>query len=127
ERALARGNGPVLLAGDLPPAIAALGSGERKAVPTEQTVASSAAPEATDDADGIDLTRVSNDNDESPGSEAPLVPPQADPAASGVDGLLAGQSTLDDIERQAIMATLQSTGGDRTHCARILGIDKSTL
>ena len=41
--------------------------------------------------------------------------------------MASGQSTLDEIERQAIMATLQSTGGDRTSCARILGIDKSTL
>jgi len=41
--------------------------------------------------------------------------------------LINGQNTLDDIERQAILATLRATRGDRTACARILGIDKSTL
>ena len=123
ERALALGQGPVLLASDLPPSIAALGSGERAAVAAQAQTSPSPVSAAPGD---IDLTRVPTE--ESGGSETPLVPPQADAQGNGAgEGLLSGQSTLDDIERQAIMATLQSTGGDRTSCARILGIDKSTL
>jgi transcriptional regulator of acetoin/glycerol metabolism len=57
---------------------------------------------------------------------APLAPPSG-AGADGFEAAFTGQNTLDDIERQAILATLRATGGDRTACARILGIDKSTL
>jgi transcriptional regulator of acetoin/glycerol metabolism len=61
-------------------------------------------------------------------NNAPLAPPLRQDGASGSNENSAPElGTLDDIERQAIMATLRATGGDRTACARILGIDKSTL
>jgi DNA-binding NtrC family response regulator len=34
---------------------------------------------------------------------------------------------MDEIERQAIEATLDYTGGDKTHAARALGIGRKTL
>ncbi len=36
-------------------------------------------------------------------------------------------SSMDEIERQAIEATLDYTGGDKTHAARALGIGRKTL
>jgi two-component system response regulator HydG len=36
-------------------------------------------------------------------------------------------STMEEIERQAIEATLDYTGGDKTHAARTLGIHRKTL
>ena len=36
-------------------------------------------------------------------------------------------SSMDEIERQAIEATLEYTGGDKTHAARALGIGRKTL
>ena len=36
-------------------------------------------------------------------------------------------SSMDEIERQAIEATLEYTHGDKTHAARALGIGRKTL
>ena len=36
-------------------------------------------------------------------------------------------SSMDEIERQAIEATLDYTKGDKTHAARALGIGRKTL
>ncbi len=127
ERALALGQGTMLLLSDLPPHVAALARSSRlaeqaTALAESQAAATSALQPPAKPPSDIDLTRVSDE--QSLVNESPLVPPGEN--AKG-EGLISGQNTLDDIERQAIMATLQSTGGDRTSCARILGIDKSTL
>ena len=38
-----------------------------------------------------------------------------------------GTTTLREIERQAVVAALRQAGNNRTHAARMLGIDRSTL
>ncbi|WP_462323438.1 sigma-54-dependent transcriptional regulator [Desulfoplanes sp.] len=49
---------------------------------------------------------------------------QGDQSESGVD--LAGRS-LEEVERQAITATLEATGGNKSEAARQLGITRATL
>ena len=140
ERALALGQGTALMLSDLPQSVAALvrssRTGERTLIDPEssqapqsaQTAAGPAAagallPPAPLAPNDIDLTRVSEE--QAIVSDSPLIPPGEN--HTNGEHVVSGQSTLDEIERQAIMATLQSTRGDRTSCARILGIDKSTL
>jgi DNA-binding NtrC family response regulator len=48
------------------------------------------------------------------------------PATQSAPGALAGV-TLEDLERRAIEATLESTGGNREKAARLLGITSRTL
>jgi two-component system, NtrC family, response regulator HydG len=123
ERAVALGQGSSLILADLPPQLAALAQSPLAARNAAGDDGAKIRPLHND----VVLTAMSSD-DPSLDNNTPLAPPAADPLA-GVfaEAALNGQNKLDDIERQAIMATLQITGGDRTACARILGIDKSTL
>ena len=41
--------------------------------------------------------------------------------------IIAGQSTLAEMERQLIVQTLQRTGGNRTRTAKILGVSVRTI
>jgi two-component system response regulator HydG len=134
ERALALGQGPAIALADLPQHIAALhrpSTGHLPALPQNaaveavETPPAEATPEDTPSQD-VELKSLLPE-DQALIGDAPLAPPPL-PAASVFDRIeLSGQTTLDDIEQQAILATLRATGGDRTACARILGIDKSTL
>jgi len=118
ERALALGHGASIVLADLPSNIA-----EFAPKPALDNGAATAIVPAQD----MLLNNVSQE-EQSLMNNSPLAPPAAEPpAAPGSEPVLSGQNTLDDIERQAIQATLRATGGDRTACARILGIDKSTL
>lgn len=49
--------------------------------------------------------------------------PSAAPAASPPDGT----RSLEEIEKEAILATLKATGGNKSECARRLGITRKTL
>lgn len=40
---------------------------------------------------------------------------------------LSGRQTLEEVERQAIQATLEQTGGNKSEAARVLGISRATL
>ncbi|MCY3022514.1 MAG: sigma-54 dependent transcriptional regulator [Planctomycetota bacterium] len=147
ERALALGHGPVMTLADLPTHIAALyrpgskpdnapvltgvSAGEAVAA-SEMPVKPDAAPAAGaagDDTPPADIELTSFlPEEQALMNNAPLAPPASTGPVSLVDErILDGQNTLDEIERQAILATLRATNGDRTACARILGIDKSTL
>lgn len=53
--------------------------------------------------------------------------PLQEARALPVVDLEAGQHSLADIERQAILTTLQSTGGNKSETARLLGITRKTL
>jgi len=145
ERALALGQGPAIHLADLPVHISALyrpGSktnlqamevGAGAAAPTpllDKTVPGTApADAATEEPPPRDM-ELANVMPEAQATSngAPLAPP-ASPPEGNVLGtqLLSGQVSLEEIERRAILATLQAARGDRTACARILGIDKSTL
>jgi DNA-binding NtrC family response regulator len=122
ERAVALGQGNCIILADMPPQIAALAQSPLAARNAGDNPAQIRLPHSD-----MMLTSISSE-EQSLANSTPLAPPAADPLA-GVfaEAALNGQNKLDDIERQAIMATLQITGGDRTACARILGIDKSTL
>jgi DNA-binding NtrC family response regulator len=123
ERAIAMGQGNVLLLSDLPTNIAALYDSSAPApVPDQTTPVGKLVPASDSD---VELAGVRTE-EQAAANNAPLAPPQAQMSAP-VGAALTGQTKLDDIEKQAILATLQCTGGDRTACARILGIDKSTL
>ena len=125
ERALALGHGPSISAHDLPPHIAGLGGHTTEAAQAERP-ASGAEIQLQD----MVLTSVASEELALINS-APLAPPPGPggeiSGAASSGALPGGQNTLDEIERQAILATLRVTNGDRTACARILGIDKSTL
>jgi DNA-binding NtrC family response regulator len=54
------------------------------------------------------------------------VGPTASPAANGLNMSLANRA-LADIEREAILATLYSTGGNKTEAARRMGVSARTL
>jgi DNA-binding NtrC family response regulator len=64
--------------------------------------------------------------DESIGIED-LPPPLVSRPQSGGDGLFQVGMTMDELERQAIEATLRVTGGNRTKAAEQLGISLRTL
>jgi two-component system response regulator HydG len=62
-------------------------------------------------------------------SEMPLIcstPASASPAVEG-SGLLGGQASLAEVERTAILNTLNATGGNKSETARRLGITRKTL
>jgi len=117
ERALALGSGSTVMPADLPAHLAVLASFSESGQAAVSTTENSHR--------GSDLELTSASSNIGTVDDAPLVPPsQPDEGEQSAQG---AQSTLDEIERQAILGTLRSTGGDRTACARILGIDKSTL
>jgi DNA-binding NtrC family response regulator len=136
ERALALGSGSVVLEVDLPQQIVTAG----RAVPMQggnggggdqpdqaparaEPISASESNFALRELDLSQMRSIGGLSD-----DAPMVPPAADGSEVLLGtALLNGNQTLDDIERQAIMATLRMTSGDRTATARILGIDKSTL
>ncbi len=61
-------------------------------------------------------------------SERAEPPPQPEPASPPPDGIvLQPGMTLEDIERQAILAALEEVDGSRRHAARLLGIAERTL
>ncbi|HYF50032.1 MAG TPA: sigma-54 dependent transcriptional regulator [Planctomycetota bacterium] len=124
ERALALGQGNAVTLADLPPQFSAL-------VPQNSPAdaAESAVQQVIRDLSSSDmvLTNMSNE-EQNIASTSPLAPPPRQELATVfAEAALNGQNRLDDIEKQAILATLHITGGDRTACAKILGIDKSTL
>jgi len=136
ERALALGHGTTVRLADLPTQIAALYRPSSKsaleamevaAAPVAPAAAGNGAARADAALRDMELTSILPE-EQATINEAPLAPPARAASGSVVSADLAnGQNTLDDIERQAILATLRATRGDRTACARILGIDKSTL
>jgi len=65
-------------------------------------------------------------HDESIGIED-LPPPLVERPQAGVGGLFHVGMTMEELERQAILATLKSTGGNRTRAAEQLGISLRTL
>ncbi len=124
ERALALGQGNSMGLADLPPYLSALAANAAE-LPAS---ASGAAGVLSPNGQGDILLTSMHSEEQSAADNAPLAPP----AGSQLSSVLAeaasnGQNKLDDIEREAILATLRMTGGDRTACAKILGIDKSTL
>jgi two-component system response regulator HydG len=121
ERAIAMGQGNVLQLSDLPPNLAALHDGSASGAAVDQPVGKLISATDSD----VELAGVQTEQ-QAAANNAPLAPPQTQVSAP-ITAALSGQTKLDDIERQAILATLQCTSGDRTACARILGIDKSTL
>jgi DNA-binding NtrC family response regulator len=133
ERAIALGQGPTVVCADLPPQIAAKYTESMEQQPALHV------PAGAEPANGHftaepelppgDMVLNAIDSDEqSFENNTPLAPPARNELASlFTEAALSGQNKLDDIEKQAIMATLRITGGDRTACAKILGIDKSTL
>ncbi|HEY3321177.1 MAG TPA: sigma-54 dependent transcriptional regulator [Planctomycetota bacterium] len=136
ERALALGHGPVVLEADLPPHIVeAGGRPSRVSMPAVSLNAAEAStsqaslqpvqrPEAPTDM----VLAADSQEDQAAASGAILAPPSSGEAGGAAgEALFSGRKSLDEVERQAILATLRITGGDRTACARILGIDKSTL
>jgi DNA-binding NtrC family response regulator len=56
-----------------------------------------------------------------------LPPPVVERPSSGAGGLFHVGMTMDELERQAILATLKATGGNRTRAAEQLGISLRTL
>ena len=64
--------------------------------------------------------------DESIGIED-LPPPLVERPQAGVGGLFHVGMTMEELERQAILATLKSTGVNRTRAAEQLGISLRTL
>jgi two-component system response regulator GlrR len=56
-------------------------------------------------------------------SHLDLIDGRTTPAGGGADG----DRTLDDVEAEAIRATLERTGGNRTEAAKILGISRRSL
>ena len=116
ERALALGQGPVIALQDLPPHIAELAK------------AGAAHANGNGDVQLRDMLVPGSADEQSEINNAPLAPPPGGelPALSE-NSPPGGTGTLDEIERHAILTTLRTTAGDRTACARILGIDKSTL
>lgn len=118
ERALALGQGPVVTLADLPPHIAQLAGGKVLVSGASVSEAESplVAPESFANA-AADMVVGSEDVP----ADTPLAPPPGNLNEAGA------QNTLEHIERQAILATLRATRGDRAACTRILGIDKSTL
>ncbi len=135
ERALALGHGSAVLEADLPPHIVTAGRRPSSAnmpaivVPAGGNGGAPAqVPLPQHEEPATDMVLATGSNEEQSLNDAPLAPParsESEPMSS--DSVFTGQTTLDDIERQAILATLRATSGDRTACARILGIDKSTL
>jgi DNA-binding NtrC family response regulator len=123
ERALAMGQGAVLQLSDLPPNLAALVDSSPVAASADTTPIGKLDELRAND---VELAGVQSE-EQAVASSGPLAPPHVPLATTGAAAALTGQAKLDDIERQAILATLQCTGGDRSACARILGIDKSTL
>jgi two-component system response regulator HydG len=141
ERAMALGHGNSVKLSDLPAPIAALyrPSGKTTIPPMEIGVGTAAVaePDTGPVASAIsvgeeiaprdmELAEVLPD-DRATINDAPMAPPAAGTMNTAGEDVLSGQNTLDEIERRAILATLRTTNGDRTACARILGIDKSTL
>jgi len=61
------------------------------------------------------------------GSEAAEPPPQPEPPAPPGGIVLQPGMTLEDIEREAILAALAEVDGSRRHAARLLGIAERTL
>jgi len=135
ERALALGHGAAVLEADLPPHIVAAG---RK--PSNATMPAVAVPAVNGagqtaqvplppiEEPATDMVLTVSGPEEQSINDAPLAPPaRTEGEVLNGEAGFTGQTTLDDIERQAILATLRVTAGDRTACARILGIDKSTL
>jgi DNA-binding NtrC family response regulator len=57
-------------------------------------------------------------------SPGPSVP---EPASSAEASPIAAGTTVREMERQLICRTLENTGGNRTHAARLLGISLRTL
>ncbi len=55
------------------------------------------------------------------GTESPESPPRAEPSAAS------SPRTLEETERRHILAVLESTGGNKSEAARILGIERKTL
>jgi len=154
ERALALGQGPAIHLADLPAHIAALYRPSSKTIPQPMEVDAGLAPATPQPAAGCASSPPGCAS--SPGSSAgaaaeeppprdmelasvlpdaqatiisaPLAPPATLPQGNVLGTqLLSGQVSLEEIERRAILATLQAAHGDRTACARVLGIDKSTL
>ena len=67
--------------------------------------------------DSIDVTDLMLSNLATAGDTAEIVSP-----LSGYE-----PTTLDEVERRHILATLQNTGGNKSRAAKILGIERSTL
>jgi len=126
ERALALGYGPVIVEADLPQHIANAGRRGSRANLSALILSDAEAKELDEENFARDMV-LAPALPETPanGGVAALPSPQT----TGADAapLATGTVSLDEIERQAILATLRNTNGDRTACARILGIDKSTL
>ena len=55
------------------------------------------------------------------------LPPKIAALASGSAQADTGRGRLSDVERATILATLEETGGNRTHAAKKLGISRRTL
>jgi two-component system response regulator HydG len=53
--------------------------------------------------------------------------PQEESSAVSPSDMETGRHSLADIERQAILSTLKSTGGNKSETARLLGITRKTL
>jgi two-component system, NtrC family, response regulator AtoC len=49
------------------------------------------------------------------------------PSRASMDGDALGLMTLDELERRHVLRVLESSGGNRTAAARILGLDRTTL
>jgi DNA-binding NtrC family response regulator len=125
ERALALGQGPTVQLADLPGPIADAAKSTSNAEAVQ--VPGPAALLADDQTERDMVLANVTPEEQSIMNNAPLAPPAGSSGNGSQAQRMGGNATLDDIEREAILATLRTTGGDRTACAKILGIDKSTL
>ena len=78
-------------------------------------------------AEDVEDARVVSDDEPEDGEGAPKAPSSAD--APGDDGVVVFRPgmTMDDVEREAIKAALDSVAGNRRKAAEILGIGERTL
>jgi Nif-specific regulatory protein len=114
---------PLPSAGNLPP-----GSAERTGGKPAQRARGSRAggPGSNDPArpEGEPAQRASGSRAGGPGSNDPDRP-EGEPSAAAE--LLAGEPTLEQLEARYIAHLLRRFGGNRTACARVLGIGRNTL
>jgi DNA-binding NtrC family response regulator len=64
---------------------------------------------------------------EAPSEASTSAPPAEEPAAPAVSTSTAGTTTLADLEKQHILATLEQCDGNRTQTAKVLNINIRTL